>query len=117
MPFIGDHGPILYHESQAADPDRQDSSDAPWWSVSDLCSVLRCRGWVALAMIASGTLLQVNSAQRSCQVAMKRPITALRSATVERCRGVGLAGEDREERLHQVEPVGRGRMMGSCTRG
>jgi hypothetical protein len=34
--------------------------------------VLRFRGWVALAMIVSGSLVQVNGVQRSFQASMNR---------------------------------------------
>src|SRR3954447_4321661 len=44
--------------------------------------VFRFRGLVALAMIVSGSLVQVNGAQRSFQAAMKRSMAVMRSATV-----------------------------------
>jgi hypothetical protein len=42
----------------------------PYCSVTDVVWVLRRRGWVALAMTVSGSLVQVNRAQRSFQAWM-----------------------------------------------
>src|SRR3954452_24530575 len=68
--------PVLRH------PDTRGPTGARSCSVSEVVCVLRCRGWVALAMTVSGSLVQVNGRQRSFQAAMKRSMAAMRSATV-----------------------------------
>src|SRR3954468_22481090 len=61
-------------------------------------------------MTVSGSLVQVNARQRSFQASMNRSMAAMRSATVGKFAAAQrLAGEDREERLDQVQPRPRGR--------
>src|SRR3954467_14428211 len=80
--------------------------------------VFRFRGLVALAMIVSGSLVQVKGAQRSFQAAMKRSIAAMRSATVgklPRCRaGRVMIEKNASTRFSQEPEVG---VKCRCTRG
>jgi hypothetical protein len=60
-------------------------------------------------MTVSGSLVQVNGWQRSFQASMKRPMAERVGHGGKVAAAQGLPGDDREERLDQVQPGARGR--------
>ena len=68
-------------------------------------------------MTVSGSVVQVNGAQRSFQASMNRWMAVMRSATVGKLARGRVWRVMIERKADPVEPVGRGRMTGSCTRG
>ena len=81
-------------------------ASTPWWSVSDVCCVVRCRGWVASAMTVSGSLAQVDGVQRSSPASTNRWTVALRSATVGELPRRRPSGGGLWTTPHQRHPVG-----------